>query len=117
MDLSNGKNRLGGSAFAQCYKQLGKDVPDVDNIEEFKNAFNVTQHLIKDGSIRAGHDVSDGGLITCLLEMCFAGMSGIDVNIQHRNGEVLPILFSEELGWVLEVLESDVSHCLSLFQV
>ncbi|KAF2896068.1 hypothetical protein ILUMI_10112 [Ignelater luminosus] len=116
VDLSNGKSRLGGSALAQCYKQLGHEVPDIDNVEDFKNAFNATQELIKDGAICAGHDVSDGGLITCLLEMCFAGMSGIDVNISHRNGKVLPILFAEEAGWVLEVLENDVKHCLSVFK-
>lgn len=108
---------MGGSAYAQCHGQLGKQSPDVENVETFKNAFIATQKLIKDGCIRAGHDISDGGLITCLLEMCFGGMSGIDVNITHRDSEVLPVLFSEELGWVLEVLEEDVQHCLSVFTV
>lgn len=117
VDLSNGKSRLGGSALAQCFNQLGNDVPDVDDVETFKNAFIATQELIKDSAICAGHDVSDGGLITCILEMCFGGMSGVDVNITHKEGKVLPILFCEEPGWVLEVLDSDVSHCMSVFKV
>lgn len=117
VDLSNGCNRLGGSALAQCFKELGNIVPNVESVEDLKNAFNATQELIRDGAILAGHDVSDGGLITCLLEMCFAGMSGIHVNIDHRNGPCLPILFSEEVGWVVEVLENDLSHCLSVFAV
>lgn len=65
----------------------------------------------------AGHDVSDGGLIVCLLEMCFAGISGIDVRVKHKQGKIMPVLFAEEAGWVLEVLDSDVAHCLSVFQV
>lgn len=117
VDLSNGHNRLGGSALAQAFKQLGNEAPDVENVEDLKNAFNATQELIKDGAIRAGHDVSDGGLIVCLLEMCFAGLSGIEVHISHREGNSIPVLFSEEIGWILEVLESDVAHCLNVFQV
>ncbi|KAB0796519.1 hypothetical protein PPYR_10580 [Photinus pyralis] len=116
VDLSHGKNRLGGSALAQCFGQLGDDVPDVDKPETFKSAFVATQQLIQESAICSGHDVSDGGLITCLLEMCFGGMSGIDVNITHKNGQILPILFAEEPGWVLEVLDSDVEHCLTVFK-
>ncbi|XP_018331646.2 phosphoribosylformylglycinamidine synthase [Agrilus planipennis] len=116
VDLSNNKCRLGGSALAQCYKQLGHESPDVDNVEDLKNAFNATQELIKDGAISAGHDVSDGGLITCILEMCFGGMSGVEVNINYKTGKVIPILFTEEVGWVLEVLEKDVAHCMMVFQ-
>ncbi|KAF5279822.1 hypothetical protein FQA39_LY18225 [Lamprigera yunnana] len=116
IDLSNGKNRLGGSALAQCFNQLGDEVPDIEKVETFKNAFIATQQLIKDSAICAGHDISDGGLITCLLEMCFGGMSGIDVSITHKNTKVLPTLFAEEPGWVLEVLDNDVEHCLSIFK-
>lgn len=52
-----------------------------------------------------------------LLEMAFAGISGLDVHVTHRRGKAIPILFSEEAGWVLEVLEKDLEHCLSVFQV
>lgn len=86
-------------------------------MEDLKNAFNATQELIKDGAIRAGHDISDGGLIVCLLEMCFAGLCGIEVYLSHRQGKSIPVLFSEEVGWVLEVLEADVYHCFNVFQV
>ncbi|XP_030749846.1 phosphoribosylformylglycinamidine synthase [Sitophilus oryzae] len=116
VDLSHDANRLGGSALAQVFKQLGNDCPDLHCAKDLKNAFAATQELIKDGAVLAGHDVSDGGLIVCLLEMCFAGLSGMDVNIKHRQGKAIPILFSEEVGWVLEVLDKDVAHCLSVFQ-
>jgi phosphoribosylformylglycinamidine synthase len=64
----------------------------------------------------AGHDVSDGGLITCLLEMAFAGISGIKINIAHKEGKALDILFAEELGWVLEVDSKDVEFTNTTFQ-
>lgn len=65
----------------------------------------------------SGHDVSDGGVITCLLEMCFGGLCGMDINIKYRQGKPIHILFAEEVGWVLEVLESDVGHCMNVFHV
>ena len=74
VDLSGNRNRLGGSAVAQCYQQLGDNVPDVENVDIFKLAFQVTQELIRSDKVLAGHDVSDGGLVVCILEMCFGGM-------------------------------------------
>lgn len=115
VDLSGGKNRLGGSAFAQCYKQLGNTCPDVDIPELLISGFEVTQELIKRGLILSGHDVSDGGLITCILEMAFAGMSGLDIDVSHKSGSELEILFAEELGWLLEVDEIHVDTVLKLF--
>lgn len=117
VDLSHGHSRLGGTAVAQVFGQLGKESPDLQNAADLVSAFNATQELIRDGAIQAGHDVSDGGLIVCLLEMCFAGISGIDVHVAHKQGRPVPILFAEEIGWVLEVLEGDVAHCLSVFKV
>ncbi|XP_076273876.1 phosphoribosylformylglycinamidine synthase [Rhynchophorus ferrugineus] len=116
VDLSHDANRLGGSALAQAFKQLGDDTPDLHSAKDLRNAFFATQELIKDGAVLSGHDISDGGLAVCLLEMCFAGLCGISVNVKHRQGKALPILFSEEAGWVLEVLEKDVAHCMSVFQ-
>ncbi|XP_060531462.1 phosphoribosylformylglycinamidine synthase [Cylas formicarius] len=116
VDLSHDANRLGGSALAHTFKQLGSECPDIHSATDLVNAFAATQELIRDNAVLAGHDVSDGGLIVCLLEMCFAGLSGITVNIKHRQGKSIPILFSEEVGWVLEVLDKDVDHCLSVFQ-
>ncbi|CAH1103754.1 unnamed protein product, partial [Psylliodes chrysocephalus] len=116
VDLSLGDSRLGGSALAQTFGQLGEESPDVHNATDLINAFNATQQLVKDGSILAGHDVSDGGLIVCLLEMCFAGICGMEVEVQHRQGKPLNILFAEEVGWVLEVIEGDVGHCMEVFK-
>lgn len=64
----------------------------------------------------AGHDVSDGGLVTCLLEMCFAGISGMDVDVSHKPGSPVEILFAEEVGWILEVDEENHDYALSVFK-
>ncbi|XP_072040908.1 phosphoribosylformylglycinamidine synthase-like [Amphiura filiformis] len=104
VDLSNGNYRLGGSALAQCYQQLGDSVPDLDKPALLVAAFETTQELLADGVLSAGHDISDGGLITCLLEMAFAGNAGIEVNLSNENkASAIDILFAEELGLVLEV--------------
>uniref|UniRef100_A0A7N6BYI4 Phosphoribosylformylglycinamidine synthase n=1 Tax=Anabas testudineus TaxID=64144 RepID=A0A7N6BYI4_ANATE len=105
--LSPGHHRLGGSALAQCYSQLGDCSPDLDKPYLLTSCFNTTQTLIHDRLLSAGHDISDGGLISCLLEMAFAGNRGIDVELSQGTG-VMELLFSEELGLVLEVSESHV---------
>ena len=64
----------------------------------------------------AGHDVSDGGLITCLLEMAFGGISGIKIDITHKCGKSVDILFAEELGWVLEVDSKDLEFINTTFK-
>ncbi|XP_026146936.1 phosphoribosylformylglycinamidine synthase-like [Carassius auratus] len=107
--VSSGKYRLGGSALAQCYGQLGDSSPDLDQPEKLSACFNTTQALIQDRLLTAGHDVSDGGLISCLLEMAFAGNRGIDVDMPLEGVDVMEALFSEELGLVLEVCERNAS--------
>uniref|UniRef100_W5MXD2 Phosphoribosylformylglycinamidine synthase n=1 Tax=Lepisosteus oculatus TaxID=7918 RepID=W5MXD2_LEPOC len=104
-----GQYRLGGSALAQCFSQLGDCAPDLDCPRDLVTCFNTTQRLIQDSLLSAGHDVSDGGLISCLLEMAFAGNRGIEVDLPLQGPGVLDVLFSEELGLVLEVSESSVS--------
>ncbi|XP_014227740.1 phosphoribosylformylglycinamidine synthase [Trichogramma pretiosum] len=116
VDLSGGKSRLGGTAFAQVHNQLGDDVADVESPSDIKRAFKATQQLIKEGKILSGHDISDGGLITCLLEMAFAGLSGFRINIMHKTGSAIEILFAEEVGWLLEVRENDVKDVVELFE-
>lgn len=69
-----------------------------------------------DRKILSGHDLSDGGLITCILEMCFAGISGVNINITHKLGSPIEILFSEELGWLLEVEKDDTDYVLATFK-
>ncbi|XP_043076261.1 phosphoribosylformylglycinamidine synthase [Puntigrus tetrazona] len=105
--VSSGKYRLGGSALAQCYGQLGDSSPDLDQPDKLSACFNTTQILIQDRLLTAGHDVSDGGLISCLLEMAFAGNCGMDVDLPLEGVDVMEALFSEELGLVLEVCESN----------
>lgn len=110
--LGGGKNRLGGSSLAHVHKQLGNESPDLDDPEILKNAFNAVQELITEGHILSGHDRSDGGLITTLLEMAFAGDCGLDITMQGR-GSALEVLFSEELGLVFECHDSHLPSVLS----
>lgn len=108
LDLGGGNNRLGGSALAQVYNQVGNETPDVADFSVLKNAMLVTQTLIDDRTILAGHDRSDGGLAVTLLEMAFAGNCSIDVTIPSVASEI-DVLFNEEVGMVLEVANSDVA--------
>ncbi|MEN9558241.1 MAG: hypothetical protein RL141_610 [Candidatus Parcubacteria bacterium] len=101
IDLGGGKNRLGGSALAQSYGQIGDESPDMDDPALFKRAFLVVQTLIEEQKICALHDRSDGGLITTLIEMCLAGNGGMDLDVGEQQ-DLVAMLFSEELGWALE---------------
>ncbi|MFC1907970.1 phosphoribosylformylglycinamidine synthase [Chloroflexota bacterium] len=115
IDLANGKNRLGGSALAQVFDQIGDESPDINDVHLLKHAFNAIQQLIDDGLVLACHDRSDGGLITTVTEMAMAGNCGI--SIQLPDGEkVIPQLFSEELGLVIEYLSADESLILSILK-
>ncbi|XP_054111797.1 phosphoribosylformylglycinamidine synthase isoform X2 [Callithrix jacchus] len=90
--LSPGQHRLGGTALAQCFSQLGEHPPDLDFPENLVCAFSITQGLLKDRLLCSGHDVSDGGLVTCLLEMAFAGNCGlwVDVSVPGVDGGPSP---------------------------
>ena len=114
IDLGDGKNRLGGSALAQVFGQIGNESPDMDDPGLFKRAFNSIQQLISEGLILSGHDRSDGGLITTILEMAFAGNCGINVNLSGV--DAIGYLFSEELGLVIEyAVEKEVAVLEILF--
>jgi phosphoribosylformylglycinamidine synthase len=106
IDLGLGKTRLGGSALAQVYSQLGNDSPDIEDFALFKKAMFVTQALIDRRAILAGHDRSDGGLAVALLEMAFAGNCAIDATIPI-SGDFMEVLFNEEAGLILEVATVD----------
>jgi phosphoribosylformylglycinamidine synthase len=103
VDISKGKVRLGGSALAQVYNQVGNDCPDLEDFAYLKSSVNVVQELINERLILAGHDRSDGGLVVTLLEMAFAGNCSIDVTLHAAFGDPIAVLFSEETGFVLEV--------------
>jgi phosphoribosylformylglycinamidine synthase len=116
IDLGGGRHRLGGSALAQVYSELGDEPPDVSDAAALARAFKAVQELISVRLVAAGHDRSDGGLITTLLEMAFAGNCGIDVALSGEADDPISRLFSQELGLVLEVEEGDVETVLGVFQ-
>lgn len=106
LNLAPGKNRLGGSALAQAFGQIGNQSPDVDDPQLLKRAFLAVQDLIANGLILAGHDRSDGGLATTVTEMAMSGNCGAKVLLEETS-EVIPQLFAEELGLVIEYLPQD----------
>ncbi len=106
IDIAAGKHRLGGSAFAQTLSQIGDESPDVDDVEILKKVFETVQTMIEEGVITAGHDRSDGGLITTVLEMAFAGNCGLDITAEATHP--LEFWFNEELGVVVEVPASEL---------
>ena len=107
IDFSFDKLRLGGSAFAQTLGCVGSDVPTVTNPDYFRDAFNAVQELVKRGLILAGHDISAGGLITCLLEMCFANTDGgLEINLDRfKEDDLVKLLFAENPGVVIQVAD------------
>ena len=115
IDLGTGKNRLGGSALAQVYNQVGNDTPDIEPTL-LKKFFSVIQKLNQGGKILAYHDRSDGGLFTTLCEMSFASRLGLDINLEPLPGSPLGQLFNEELGAVIQVRQSDASQTLTLLK-
>ncbi len=102
IDLGHGHNRLAASALAQVYQQTGHRGPDVDDARTLKNFFTAMQLLKQDDLLLAYHDRSDGGLITTLSEMAFAGRCGLDIELDGM-GDALPVLFNEELGAVVQI--------------
>lgn len=107
IDLGEARNRLGGSALAQVYSQVGSHVPDLNNPQRLKAFFKAMQQLIHQDKLLAYHDRSDGGLLVTLLEMAFAGRVGLDIDLKNAS-DALPVLFAEELGAVIQVAEKDM---------
>jgi len=105
IDFSGSDLELGGSSFAQTQNQLGKSTPTVKDSAYFIKAFNTIQHLIKNELILAGHDISAGGMITTLLEMCFAKTNiGLAVDLSGINeNDTIKLLFSENPGILIQV--------------
>ncbi len=115
VDLAEGRSRLGGSALAHVFGQLGDEVPDLEDAALLRRGFETVQQLIDEGLLEAGHDRSDGGLATTLLEMAFAGNRGIEVELPI-DAEPLAWLFAEELGLVIEVADEDEAEVLGAFR-
>ena len=116
LDLGNGKNRLGLSALAQVYNEVGQEVPDVDDAQQLVAFFTAVQELNKQGLILAYHDRADGGLFATVAEMAFAGRTGVDVNLDllaADETEFAAALFAEELGAVIQVKRDDLQIVLT----
>ncbi|KQR70235.1 phosphoribosylformylglycinamidine synthase [Pedobacter sp. Leaf176] len=104
INLSNDSYKLGGSSFAQILNKVGTETPDVKDAAKFKKAFNTIQQLIKEDKIQAGHDIGSGGLITTLLEMCFADndlAAVINLSVL-KESDLIKVLFAENIGIVFQ---------------
>ncbi|MBO1393038.1 phosphoribosylformylglycinamidine synthase [Vibrio cholerae] len=113
IDLGNGQNRLGATALAQVYKQLGDKPADVDNAAQLKGFFDAVQTLVRNEKLVAYHDKGDGGLLVTLAEMAFAGHCGIKANIETLGDDALAALFNEELGAVVQVKNDELNAVLA----
>lgn len=103
IDLSAGNNRLGGSCLAQVYSELGDSAPDLQDSSLLRGFFEVIQPLVAQRDVIAYHDRSDGGLFTTLVEMAFAGNTGLNIDLADVDGTDIERLFNEELGGVIQV--------------
>ncbi len=108
-----GRGRLGGSALAQAYSQSGNETPDLDRPDAVKALFAVIQKLSREHKLVAYHDRSDGGLLTTVCEMMFAGRCGVmfDLTAMSRRG-IVAALFNEELGAVIQVRRVDTPEVM-----
>jgi phosphoribosylformylglycinamidine synthase len=114
VDLGKGRNRLGASCLAQVYGQVGRHGPDLDDPVALKRLFKALRELAADELLLACHDRSDGGLFVTLCEMAFAGRTGLDISLDGQEGGDLAVLFSEELGVVVQVRHSDTDDVLKV---
>ena len=112
IDLGHGANRLGGSALAQVYRQIGHHGPDLDGPQALKAFFGLIQELNRERRILAYHDRSDGGLFATLCEMAFAGHTGLSIDLDRVAGHPVPALFTEELGAVIQIRARDAGEVL-----
>ncbi len=108
IDFSRDERKLGGSSFAQVLNLLGNETPSVRDDKYFKGAFDAVQSLIKEGLVLAGHDISEGGLITALLEMTFSVPGvGMNLDLSFSSDDLIRTLFSENPGVILQVADTD----------
>ncbi|HET7832777.1 MAG TPA: phosphoribosylformylglycinamidine synthase [Gallionella sp.] len=114
IDLGQGKNRMGGSALAQVYKQVGDVAPDVDDPQVLKSFFELMQRLNAEGKLLSYHDRSDGGVFVTLCEMAFASHIGLTIQSDGMSQTIPRALFNEELGAVVQIRNRDVAHVLQL---
>ncbi len=115
INISQDDFKLGGSSFAQILNTIGSDAPTVKSASYVKTVFNTLQQLISEEKIAAGHDVASGGLITTLLEMCFANVNlGADLDLSELGDDLVKTLFAENCGVVIQASENEtVENLLS----
>lgn len=118
-DLANGKERMGGSALAQVFKEIGAEAPDVESATVLKAFFVGCQNIkaTEPDLVLAYHDRSDGGLFTTIAEMCMAGRVGAEISLDalHSSGNPISTLFNEELGAVVQVRQSQLNKLMTMF--
>jgi len=105
LDISGGKQRIGGSCLAQVFNATGSEAPDVDDAQKLLGFFNAIQKMHDKGLLDAYHDRSDGGLFITLVEMAFAAKCGLDIDISALGNTINATLFNEELGAVVQVAD------------
>ena len=115
VDLGLGRCRLGGSALFQVYSRVGGSPPDLDQAALLSGFFASIQELSKQGYVLAYHDRSDGGLFATLVEMAFAGGTGLAIDLSTLAGDARAVLFNEELGAVLQVRRSELAAVRAIF--
>lgn len=118
IDFSFDKLKLGGSSFAQILNKVGKEVPDVKDGAYFVEAFTVVQKLVEEGLVIAGHDISAGGMVTALLEMCFAdNRAGLDVDFSFlAEKDIIKILFAENPGVLIQIRDTDAKQVAAVLE-
>jgi len=114
VDLAGGRSRLGGSALAQVYGELGDEPADLDEPHRLTQLAAALAELRSHGLLRAYHDRSDGGLFVTLIEMAFAGHCGLDIALPAARGPALAQLFAEEPGVVLQIMAGDEPAFLTI---
>ena len=119
INMSFADHELGGSSFGQILNKIGTKAPDIADSKRFVLAFQTIQALIKDGKIAAGHDIGSGGLITTLLEMCFADpAAGLDIDLSGvGNKDSIRLLFAENVGLVIQATHGAETDIERLFQI
>ena len=119
INLSQDSYKLGGSSFAQIRNTIGNETPTISNSKFFATAFDVIQDLIRDGQIIAGHDVASGGLITTLLELCFADRDlGAELDLTSLGeSDTIKLLFSENAAIVFQSKDAAIERTLTAAKI
>ncbi len=114
IDLGNGRNRMGGSVFAQVHSKFGTQVADLDSAAQLREFFGAVQALNTAGLVQAYHDRSDGGLIVTLCEMAFASHCGLEISLELASEDLNAFLFNEEPGAVIQVDDKVIARVMAI---